>query len=226
MLLLSTATNGHAPCVHSIDWSCTLCPQHRLVVLLVSTALIGHVPCVHTIDWSCSLCPQHWLVMFLVSTSLIGQVPSVHSIDWSCCLCPQHWLVTLFVSPALIGHAPFVHSIDWSCCLCPQSGETPVHVAVRFCHLQVMKTLLNYVSKNKSHMDAVMLVNQASYVSSCVLLYLVSCSNVFLFLPQWIHICQLLVFHPCFRLSLVIWWIIIPLFCPDMNIALDWVLQK
>ena len=54
-----------------------------------------------------------------------------------------------------------------------------MHVAVRFCHLQVMKTLLNYVSKNKSHMDAVMLVNQASYVSSCVLLYLVSCSKFF-----------------------------------------------
>ena len=89
-----------------------------------------------------------------------------------------------FVYTALIGRAPCVPIIDWPCCLCPQSGETPVHVAVRFCHLQVMKTLLNYVSKNKSHMDAVMLVNQASYVSSCVLLYLVSCSNVFLFLPQ------------------------------------------
>ena len=97
--------------------------------------------------------------MLFLSIALIGHALCVHSIDWSCSLCPN---------------------IDWPCCLCPQSGETPVHVAVRFCHLQVMKTLLNYVSKNKSHIDAVLLVNQASYVSSCVLLYHVSCSNVFL----------------------------------------------
>ena len=53
-----------------------------------------------------------------------------------------------------------------------QSGETPVHMAVRFCHLHVMKTLLTYVSKSKSHMDAVMLVNQANYVSHrlCILM--------------------------------------------------------
>ena len=63
------ATIGHATFVHSNEWSCSLCPQHRLVVLLLSTVMVGHT---------------------LVSTSLIGQVPSVHGIDWSYCLCPQH----------------------------------------------------------------------------------------------------------------------------------------
>ncbi|XP_033736705.1 serine/threonine-protein phosphatase 6 regulatory ankyrin repeat subunit A-like isoform X2 [Pecten maximus] len=42
-------------------------------------------------------------------------------------------------------------------------GETPLHVAVRHCHLEVTKELLLYVTKHKSRIDAVMLVNQHNW---------------------------------------------------------------
>lgn len=51
-------------------------------------------------------------------------------------------------------------------------GETPLHVAVRHCHLDVARELLTIVSRSRSRIDAVMLVNQQNwvrYICTCVL---------------------------------------------------------
>lgn len=45
-----------------------------------------------------------------------------------------------------------------------QIGETPLHVAVRHCHLSVAQELLRIVSETRSRIDAVMLVNQQNWV--------------------------------------------------------------
>ncbi|XP_076081609.1 uncharacterized protein LOC143052446 isoform X2 [Mytilus galloprovincialis] len=42
-------------------------------------------------------------------------------------------------------------------------GETPLHVAVRHCHLDVARELLTIVSRSRSRIDAVMLVNQQNW---------------------------------------------------------------
>ena len=46
-----------------------------------------------------------------------------------------------------------------------QRGETPLHIAVRHCHLDVVRELLQFVSNQKSKVDAYMLVNGANWVS-------------------------------------------------------------
>ena len=40
-----------------------------------------------------------------------------------------------------------------------QSGETPLHIAVRYCHWEVADELLRFVKKERSPIDAAMLVN-------------------------------------------------------------------
>ena len=51
-----------------------------------------------------------------------------------------------------------------------QSGENALHIAVRYCHWEVADALLRFVSENKSHVDAVMMVNMQNVVSMHTLL--------------------------------------------------------
>ena len=46
-----------------------------------------------------------------------------------------------------------------------QSGENALHISVRYCHWEVGDALLRFVKDNKSHVDAVMLVNMQNVVS-------------------------------------------------------------
>ena len=48
---------------------------------------------------------------------------------------------------------------------CRQNGETPLHIAVRYCQWEVTDELLTFVTKNKARLDAVMLVNHQNTVS-------------------------------------------------------------
>ena len=45
-----------------------------------------------------------------------------------------------------------------------QSGETPLHIAVRYCHFEVVKEFLTFINETKSRTDAVMLVNLRNQV--------------------------------------------------------------
>ena len=46
-----------------------------------------------------------------------------------------------------------------------QAGETPLHIAVRYCHWEVAEELLRFVAQDRSKMDAALLVNAANAVS-------------------------------------------------------------
>ncbi|KAK2157499.1 hypothetical protein LSH36_190g04012 [Paralvinella palmiformis] len=41
-----------------------------------------------------------------------------------------------------------------------KTGENPLHIAVRYCHWEVADELVTFITREKSHLDAVMLVNQ------------------------------------------------------------------
>ena len=47
-----------------------------------------------------------------------------------------------------------------------KAGETPLHVAVRYCHWEVADELLRFIAKSKSTLDAIILVNIQNGVSN------------------------------------------------------------
>ncbi len=47
-----------------------------------------------------------------------------------------------------------------------KSGETPLHVAVRYCHWEVADELLRFIASSKSTLDAIILVNVQNGVSN------------------------------------------------------------
>ncbi|WAR23175.1 ANK3-like protein [Mya arenaria] len=59
-----------------------------------------------------------------------------------------------------------------------EAGETPLHVAVRHCHLEVARAVLQYVRTNKSKIDAYMLVNQPNYEGETAVHYAAGLSKL------------------------------------------------
>ncbi len=51
-----------------------------------------------------------------------------------------------------------------SMCVCKQAGETPLHVAVRYCHVAIVKQLLEFCTEHTSRAQAVALVNLPNVV--------------------------------------------------------------
>jgi hypothetical protein len=55
----------------------------------------------------------------------------------------------------LIAVCPMLHA---------QTGETALHVAVRFCHFSLAASLLKFIATKKSRFEAVNLVNEQNLV--------------------------------------------------------------
>ena len=53
----------------------------------------------------------------------------------------------------------FPHGVTIVCPQTFQAGDYPLHIAVRHCHLNVARELLEYIANRRSKVDAYMLVN-------------------------------------------------------------------